>query len=60
MTISVGVCNVTQARDVEYWFELADAALYQAKRNGHNQIELAAVPIPEPNVPLTKILPDWR
>jgi len=41
MTISVGVCDVTQARDMEHWFELADAALYQAKRSGRNRVELA-------------------
>jgi diguanylate cyclase (GGDEF)-like protein len=60
MTISVGVCDLNEVRDMEHWFELADTALYQAKRNGRNRVELAAPSIPEPTVPLAKILPDWR
>ncbi len=59
MTISVGVCDVTQVQDTEHWFELADTALYQAKHNGRNRVELAT-PCYEPAVPLSKILPDWR
>jgi diguanylate cyclase (GGDEF)-like protein len=41
MTISIGVCDVTQVQDLEHWLKLADAALYQAKRNGRNRVELA-------------------
>ena len=43
LTISMGVCDVTQARDMEHWFSLADAALYEAKRNGRNRVELVNV-----------------
>lgn len=59
LTISVGVCDVTQALDMEHWFKLADAALYQAKRNGRNRVEMAT-PVSEPAVSLAKTLPLWR
>ena len=64
MTVSVGVCDVTQVQDMEHWFKLVDAALYQAKRNGRNRVELA-VPLSDaataiaPTLP-AKTLPDWR
>jgi len=64
MTISVGVCDVTQVQDMEHWFKLVDAALYQAKHNGRNRVELA-VPLSDaataiaPTLP-AKTLPDWR
>jgi len=59
LTISVGVCDVTQAQDMEHWFKLADAALYQAKRNGRNRVEVAT-PLAEPATSLPKTLPHWR
>jgi len=59
MTISVGVCDVTQVQDMEHWFKLADAALYQAKRNGRNRVELAAAESGSA-VSIAKTLPDWR
>ncbi len=59
LTISVGVCAVAQAQDMEHWFKLADAALYQAKRNGRNRVEMAT-PRSEPAVSLAKTLPLWR
>ena len=46
MTVSVGICDVRQASDLESWFRLADAALYSAKDLGRNRVELAeAAPI---------------
>jgi diguanylate cyclase (GGDEF)-like protein len=59
MTVSVGVCDVTQVQDMEHWFKRADAALYQAKHNGRNRVELAA-PLAEPAVSIDKSLPHWR
>ncbi|HEY6130438.1 MAG TPA: GGDEF domain-containing protein [Halioglobus sp.] len=59
MTVSVGVCDVTQAQDMGHWFKLADNALYQAKRNGRNRVELSA-PESAVAVPLAKTLPEWR
>ena len=59
MTVSVGVCDVTQAQDMEHWFKLADAALYQAKRNGRNRVEVAAS-LSDAAAPVAKSLPDWR
>lgn len=59
MTISVGVCDVSVANGVDHWLNLADAALYLAKRNGRNRVELAQSAI-EPTMPLEKTIPDWR
>jgi diguanylate cyclase (GGDEF)-like protein len=64
MTVSVGVCDVTQAQDMEHWFKLADAALYQAKRNGRNRVEVAA-PLSDVTTSIAQALPaktlaDWR
>lgn len=59
MTISVGVCDVSVADGVDHWLNLADAALYLAKRNGRNRVELAESAI-ELTVPLDKTIPDWR
>ena len=42
MTVSVGICDVTQVEDMEQWIKLADAALYRAKSNGRNRVEVAA------------------
>lgn len=59
LTISVGLCDVTQAQDMEHWFKLADAALYKAKRDGRNRVEMApAASVPEAAV--AKTLPFWR
>ena len=41
MTISVGVCDLSVADGVDHWLNLADGALYLAKRNGRNRVELA-------------------
>jgi diguanylate cyclase (GGDEF)-like protein len=64
MTVSVGVCDVTQVQDMEHWFKLVDAALYQAKHNGRNRVELAvslsdAATANAPTLP-AKTLPHWR
>ncbi|MEZ5570668.1 MAG: GGDEF domain-containing protein [Halioglobus sp.] len=59
LTVSIGVCDVSQVEDMEHWFKLADAALYQAKRNGRNRAELASV-MSEPAVSQDRTLPLWR
>lgn len=47
MTISVGVCEVSAADNLDRWFKLADAALYRAKSSGRNRVEVARqVPLP--------------
>jgi diguanylate cyclase (GGDEF)-like protein len=58
LTISIGVCDVTQVQDLEQWLKLADAALYQAKRNGRNRVELATALLEPVAVP--QKVPLWR
>lgn len=41
VTISVGVASLAKDTSVEAWIERADAALYQAKANGRNQVVAA-------------------
>ena len=59
MTISVGIADVGGADHLDHWLNLADAALYLAKRNGRNRVELAE-PISLPLEPIAKTVPDWR
>jgi len=59
MTISIGVCEVMEAQNLDHWFNLADSALYLAKRKGRNRVELASqVAGRVEAVPRT--VPDWR
>jgi diguanylate cyclase (GGDEF)-like protein len=41
LTVSIGVCDVAAANDSEHWLKYADAAMYLAKFNGRNRVELA-------------------
>ena len=59
MTISIGVCEVIAADNVDHWFKLADTALYLAKRNGRNRVE-AARGLLEERGAVAKTVPDWR
>jgi len=59
MTISIGVCEVIAADNVDHWFKLADTALYLAKRNGRNRVE-AARGLVEERGAVAKTVPDWR
>ena len=61
MTISIGVCDVLGVQHLDQWLNLTDTALYLAKKNGRNRVELAtsrAVPqeIPSPD----RTVPEWR
>jgi len=59
MTISIGVCEVAAADSLDYWLNLADTALYLAKRNGRNRVEVTrGGPVPREST--AKIVPDWR
>ena len=51
--------EVAEADDVDHWLNLADGALYLAKQNGRNRVELAE-PVAEPLAPIAKTIPDWR
>jgi diguanylate cyclase (GGDEF)-like protein len=59
MTVSIGVCSVSIAKNVEQWFKLADNALYLAKRKGRNRVEIACDEQAKV-VPISKSVPDWR
>ncbi|RLA48268.1 MAG: hypothetical protein DRQ97_04545 [Gammaproteobacteria bacterium] len=59
MTISVGVAGVTGTGDLDYWLNLADTAMYLAKKSGRNRVEVAE-PVQLPQEPLAKTVPDWR
>jgi len=59
MTISVGVADVGTAEDLDHWLNLADAALYLAKKNGRNRVELAES-VALVHEPITRTVPDWR
>lgn len=59
MTISLGVSEVIAADNLDHWFNLADSALYLAKRNGRNRVELAKQ-LAVTREPIAKTVPDWR
>ena len=41
VTVSIGVCDVLQAENVDHWLNQCDRALYQAKEAGRNQVVIA-------------------
>ncbi len=44
ITVSIGTAQFTQGESIEAWIERADQALYQAKQNGRNRVEMAEAP----------------
>ena len=61
ITISIGVCELKGVEDTDQWVNLADAALYRAKKSGRNRVELAtAADTPAQVSSLEKELPEWR
>ncbi len=59
MTVSIGVCDVSAGDSLDHWLNLADAALYLAKRNGRNRVEVAA-PEGLSREPAAITVPSWR
>jgi len=59
MTISIGLSDVAAARSLDQWLNLADTALYLAKRGGRNRVEIAQVVAPDRS-PIPHTVPDWR
>jgi diguanylate cyclase (GGDEF)-like protein len=59
ITISIGVCEVMAADSLDQWFNMADSALYMAKRSGRNRVESASH-APLARGPIDKTVPDWR
>lgn len=45
LTVSIGVAMQRVARRADEWLRAADEALYEAKRNGRNRVELAAATV---------------
>jgi len=41
VTLSVGICAQRAGQSAEDWIKCADTALYRAKRNGRNRVEIA-------------------
>ncbi|MBE9537861.1 MAG: GGDEF domain-containing protein [Proteobacteria bacterium] len=61
ITISIGVCELVGVEDTDQWINLADAALYRAKKSGRNRVELATTTDATVQVAsLEKELPEWR
>ena len=41
LTVSMGICDVTQVGTVEQWFNQCDRALFEAKNEGRNRVVIA-------------------
>lgn len=41
VTVSIGICDVTQANSIDHWLSQCDRALYQAKAQGRNCVVIA-------------------
>ena len=55
LTVSIGVAEVLRGESREAWLARADAALYQAKGHGRNQVVLAEHPLPPTLSPLPAV-----
>lgn len=58
VTVSIGVCDCMVADNLDHWFNLADSALYLAKRSGRNRVEAARLAVDREAI--VRTLPEWR
>lgn len=59
VTVSIGVCDVTQAESAEDWLHKADLAMYSAKQNGRNRVWVVQSEA-SPDLETTTSVPVWR
>jgi len=59
ITVSVGVCDVTQVDSAEDWLQQVDEAMYSAKKQGRDRV-CAVENHRNPSTLITETLPIWR
>jgi diguanylate cyclase (GGDEF)-like protein/hemerythrin-like metal-binding protein/PAS domain S-box-containing protein len=60
--VSAGVAQLGPTEDLDQWFKRADQALYRAKENGRNRVELSASPSDTPDHRVVQLVwdPDYE
>lgn len=59
ITVSVGICDVTQVESPEDWLQKADEAMYSAKQQGRDRV-CAVESVGDAKSLITTTLPIWR
>jgi len=59
ITVSIGVCDVTSVESAEKWLERVDQAMYSAKQQGRNRVNVV-MPVSPVDVHISSSLPVWR
>jgi diguanylate cyclase (GGDEF)-like protein len=59
VTVSIGVCDVTQVNSADNWLKQVDEAMYSAKQQGRNRVvAVDTSKVPDPLI--ASNLPIWR